>query len=556
VIGDRQLALLRNLAAETVEARSWRAACERGVAALARDARDLTFALLYVIQPGQDVAELAASTGLSSDEAAAPAQIALDDDTLWPVGAVAKSRQPQRVYSLEGIMDEPPGGSWDRPSTDAVALPVVASSDTGRDAVLIVGLSPYRQYDENYRSFLDLVAGQISSAVASADAYEAERRRAEALAELDRAKTAFFSNVSHEFRTPLTLMLAPLEDVISGRLGEDETRAQVTLAHRNGTRLLRLVNSLLDFSRLEAGRVRASYEPVDLGRFSAEIASSFRSAFEKANLALDVLIEPKPLPVFVDREMWEKVLLNLLSNAFKFTLEGGVTLSVALTPDGEAARVSVADTGIGIPDAEIPKLFERFHRVEGAQGRTFEGSGIGLALVHELVRLHGGQIVVESEVGRGATFTIILPLGRSHLPPDQLREASVEAGTIARAHEYIEEALRWLPASASALEAAGELSTAGLGALAMGDPGRVGRGRRVILADDNADMRAYVSRLLEAQGYAVEAVPDGVQALAAARVAPPDLLLTDVMMPRLDGFRLLREIRNDPATPGGRGSQG
>jgi len=550
VIGERQLALLRDLAAETVDARSWREACERGIAALARDPRDLTFALLYVVQPGEDAAELVASFGISPGERAAPRRMALTDDSVWPIGAIARSHTAEWFGDLERRMDTPPSGGWDRPSQHAIALPVVTSSETDREAVLVVGLSPYRQYDEGYRSFLGLAAGQISSAMASADAYEAERRRAEALAELDRAKTAFFSNVSHEFRTPLTLMLAPLEDVLSGQLSEDEMRAQVTIAHRNGTRLLRLVNSLLDFSRLEAGRVRAAYEPVDLARFSAEIASSFRSAFERAGLTLDVRSAVLPGPVFVDREMWEKILLNLLSNAFKFTLTGGVVVTLAPTADGSGVCVSVADTGIGIPEAEIPRLFERFHRVEGAQGRTFEGSGIGLALVQELVRLHGGDIAVSSEEGRGATFIVTLPFGRHHLPAEQLREASDEIAASARAQEYLEEALRWLPEATPALEAAGELSTPGLGALAPAVVERGGRGRRIILADDNVDMRGYVSRLLEAQGYAVEAVADGEQALAAARAAPPDLVLTDVMMPKLDGFGLLREIRKEPATLG------
>jgi signal transduction histidine kinase len=550
VIGERQLGLLRDLAADTVDCRSWQGACKRGVEALARDPRDLTFALLYVIQPGEDAAGLVASIGVAPGERAAPDRIDLADDGVWPIGAVAQSHMAERIGDLDERMDAPPAGGWDQPSQNAIALPVVTSSETGREAVLIVGLSPYRQFDEGYGSFLNLVAGQISSAMASADAYEAERRRAEALAELDRAKTAFFSNVSHEFRTPLTLMLAPLEDVLNGHLSENDMRAQVTLAHRNGTRLLRLVNGLLDFSRLEAGRVRAAYEPVDLGHFSAEIASSFRSAFEKAGLTLDVKSAVLPGPVFVDREMWEKVLLNLLSNAFKFTLSGGVTVSLAPTPDGSGVRMSVSDTGIGIPEAEIPKLFERFHRVESAQGRTFEGSGIGLALVQELVRLHGGEIGVSSEEGRGSSFTVTLPLGRNHLPSEQLREASNETVTSARAHEYLEEALRWLPDTAPALMAAGELSTPGLGALAPDGAEKIGRGRRIILADDNSDMRGYVTRLLEAQGFVVEAVADGEQALAAARAAPPDLLLTDVMMPRLDGFGLLREIRKEPATVG------
>src|SRR5581483_662510 len=301
----------------------------------------------------------------------------------------------------------------------AVILPIQPTGETGRSGVLIVGLNPFRLFDEDYRSFLGLVAGQIAAAIANAQAYEEERRRAEALAELDRAKTAFFSNVSHEFRTPLTLMLGPIEDLLAyGR--DDELHSQLRLVHRNGMRLLRLVNSLLDFSRIEAGRMQACYEPTDLGQFSVEIASSFRSVIERAGLRLDISCVDLGVPVHIDRDMWEKILLNLVSNAFKFTFEGTIAVSVRPAEDGRFALVQVADTGIGISSDELPRLFERFHRVEGAEGRSFEGSGIGLALVQELVKLHGGQISAESEPAVGTTFTVTLPFGQKHLPPDRV----------------------------------------------------------------------------------------------------------------------------------------
>jgi len=550
VVGDRQQALLREVAASTVNARSWRDACERSAAALKHDAHDITFGLLYIVAPGDQHAELAGAVGVTAGSAAAPHRISLSDKSVWPVGDVATGHELRVIEDLSPLDLGAAKGAWDRPPAKAALLPIPASGDTGRGGVLVVGLNPYRLLDQDYMAFLGLVAGQISAAIASADAYEEERRRAEALAELDRAKTAFFSNVSHEFRTPLTLMLGPLEDVLAGVLPPDRIQEQVQLAHRNGTRLLRLVNSLLDFSRIEAGRVQATYEPVDLGAFTAEIASSFRSAVERAGLTLEVRCSPLPESAFVDREMWEKVILNLLSNAFKFTLEGGIVLAVEPTPDGRAARILVEDTGIGVPASEMHKLFERFHRVEGAKGRSFEGSGIGLALVQELVRLHGGEITAASEQGRGTAFTITLPLGRAHLRSEQVREDGVKDLPILRAHEYLEEALRWLPDAEPGLQAAGELSTPGLGAIAAEGALTVGAGKRIVLADDNADMRAYVKRLLEGQGYLVEAVANGAEALAAARSYKPDLLLTDIMMPELDGFGLLSAIRNDPEISG------
>ena len=176
--------------------------------------------------------------------------------------------------------------------------------------------------------FIDLLAGQISAALGNARAYEGERRRAEALAELDRAKTTFFSNVSHELRTPLTLMLSPVEELLSELSGKrPEERELLDLVHRNGLRLQKLVNSLLDFSRIEAGRIHADYEPTELDRYTEDLASTFRSAMERAGLTFRIECESLPEPVYVDRDMWEKVVLNLLSNALKFTFEGGVRVS-------------------------------------------------------------------------------------------------------------------------------------------------------------------------------------------------------------------------------------
>jgi signal transduction histidine kinase len=228
----------------------------------------------------------------------------------------------------------------------------------------------------------------------------------------------FFSNVSHEFRTPLTLMLGPLEDALAAQL-PGEQRDRLDVAHRNSLRLLKLVNSLLDFSRIEAGRAQASYEPVDLSAFTVELASNFQSACERAGLKLVIQCPPLPEPVYVDRDMWEKIVLNLLSNAFKFTFEGRI--EVTMHTQDRSAVLSVRDTGAGIPEQDLPRLFERFHRIEGQRSRTHEGSGIGLALVQELVNLHRGQILVESEAGRGTTFTVIVPFGSAHLPSEAWR---------------------------------------------------------------------------------------------------------------------------------------
>ena len=363
------------------------------------------------------------------------------------------------------------------------------------------------------------------------------------MAELDRAKTAFFSNVSHEFRTPLTLMLGPLEAALADGRIPPEQRKHLELAQRNAERLRKLVNSLLDFSRIEAGRVQASYESTDLAALTRDLASTFRSAMEKAELEFVVDCAALDEPVFVDREMWEKIVLNLLSNAFKFTLKGGVT--VRLARDGAHALLEVVDTGVGVPAHELPRLFQRFYRVEGAQGRTHEGSGIGLALVQELIKQHGGTIAASSELERGTTFAVRIPFGTAHLPGERIKARQGPSSTAIGAQAFVQEALRWLQ------NGPGDATTT-LATLAATSTDEKDRrfaatfGSRIVLADDNSDMRGYMRELL-APYYDVEALADGEQALAAARRERPDLILSDVMMPRLDGFGLLGAIRADEA---------
>ena len=545
VIGERQLASLRDVAAEAGHARHWQEACERTAAALGSNPRDLPFALIYVAQPDGETAILAGAAGIEPGHPAAPAAIDFADPAPWPIAEVLRS-QAVRTLPVDSLPLEtpPPGGPWPVPPSRAALVPIPPSGETGRAGVLVVGLNPYRLFDDNYRSVLGLLAGQVAAAIANAQAYEEERRRAESLAELDRAKTTFFSNVSHEFRTPLTLMLGPLEDTLNddhaGALPPAH-RQRLETAHRNSLRLLKLVNSLLDFSRIEAGRVEQSFEPVDLAQLTTELASNFQSAIERAGLFLRIDCPPLPAPVHVDRDMWEKIVLNLLSNAFKFTFEGGIEIRLRPAPSGDAAVLTVKDTGVGVPPTELPRLFERFHRIEGQRSRSFEGSGIGLALVQELVRLHGGRIEAASEPGTGTVFSITLPFGSQHLPAGRVGEARRRPPSALRAEAYVEEALRWLP-DASADPLPEQRDTEDAPGLPFAD---LTAGARILVADDNADMRHYMRRLL-GNRWTLETVADGEEALAAIRANPPDLVLTDVMMPRLDGFGLLRQLRADP----------
>ena len=265
------------------------------------------------------------------------------------------------------------------------------------------------------------MGAQFAGAVATARAFEAERRRAESLAELDRAKTTFFSDVSHELRTPLTLLLGPIGDVLNDPAEPlpDGVQEQLSLALRNGQRLQRLVNDLLDFASIEAGRSVPVRVETDVATFTAELAGIFRAAAERAGLRLTVDCPPLEQPAYVDPRMWEKVVVNLLANAVKYTFVGGI--DVALRADGDRFVLTVTDTGVGIVAEELPQLFQRFHRVPGATARTREGTGIGLALVHELAALHGGTVSVESEPGRAARSPWRCPSGRRTPSPRAAR---------------------------------------------------------------------------------------------------------------------------------------
>jgi PAS domain S-box-containing protein len=549
VIGERRVVALRDLGSRSADAKGAEAACAGAAATLANHTNDIPFALLYLIDPKRKCACLAGSTGIGMSAAVSPLVVDLtgkSSDACWPLLEAASGEQMVIVDDLASRFARVPRGPWSDPPHSAVVVPVKSNKAHELAGFLVAGVSARLRLDDLYRSFFDLVAAQIATAIANARAYEEERKRAEALAEIDRAKTVFFSNVSHEFRTPLTLMLGPLEDALAGSPDAlPQRREDLALVHRNGLRLLRLVNTLLDFSRIEAGRVQASYEPVDLASYTAELASVFRAAVEKAGLKLTVDCPRQGEPVWVDRDMWEKIVLNLLSNAFKFTFTGGIT--VRLRQKRGSAVLAIKDTGSGIPEYEIPRLFDRFHRVEGARGRTHEGTGIGLALVQELAKLHGGTVRAESVCGKGSTFTVTVPLGTAHLPPDKLRAERTTRSTALSVQPYVAEALRWLPDADGGDDAGSGIERPILPEPFPVAPSAPGERARILLADDNADMRDYVRRLLNPR-YDVRVVASGEEALRVLRAEPPpDLLLSDIMMPCMDGYALLRAIRSDPA---------
>jgi PAS domain S-box-containing protein len=546
VVGERRLQVLRDLGTGASEVKSDEEACAAACETLALHPKDVPFALLYLLDPDGERVRLAGACGGKKGTSICPDTIQLDQpDAPWPLARCKATRQMQAVENLGSLFDSVPAGPWPDPPHTAVVLPIQSNMAHQLAGFLIAGVSSRLKLDGTYENFLQLATTQVATVVSNARAYEEERKRAAALTELDRAKTAFFSNVSHEFRTPLTLMLGPLEELLStdGALTPNAAES-LSIAHRNGLRLQRLVNTLLDFSRIEAGRVQASYVATDLARLTSDLASNFRSAMEKAQLRFTIECPELPEAIYVDPEMWEKVVLNLLSNAFKHTFEGEI--AVRLTCHKDHALLTVTDTGIGIAQNDLAHVFERFHRVRGARARTHEGTGIGLALVHELVKLHGGTIHVASEVGLGTTFTVSIPTGSAHLPARSIERARASHSLATNVESYVEEVLRWLPEEGGRHGGGSEqgVSIKRLESKDTRVPSLTGQRPRVLLADDNADMRAYVQRLL-APAFEVTAVADGTAALASVIERKPDLVLADVMMPGLDGFELLRALRAD-----------
>ena len=367
---------------------------------------------------------------------------------------------------------------------------------------------------------------------------EEEKHKYQILREMEKTRITFFNHVSHEFRTPLMLLLAPLQEVIQQGSYSRTQQNGLEMAYRNALRLKKLVNNLLDFSSIESGKLEGVFRPTDLAGFTADLASNFRTIIERTGLKFNVKCQELSEPVYINQEMYEKILFNLLSNAFKFTLQGKITVSVKQNKNH--VKLIVSDTGIGMRKDDINRIFERFVRIEGVKARTYEGSGIGLSLVRELVRFHGASIKVESVPDEGTRFTVVFLKGKRHLRTRGIFESKADShGSIAAA-PYVEELKGWMPGFQSIEDdrAHEEDSAADL------------QDRRplVLVADDNLDMRVYLKGLLE-HDYEVAMVTHGKAALAYIQDGRlPDLILSDVMMPEIDGLALLDAIRVNELT--------
>lgn len=533
VRSTRRLTTLHRLAATSREAGDTttdHAVCEWLIRALAANPQDVPFALIYLVEGRGVRAHLAAHTGLADNSPALDQLVTSDRPAAWPLHNSMRTAEPQLVEDLLTRFPSLVSGTWPQPPRTAMILPVSPVRDDVPAALLVLGVSSHAPFDTDYRQFFDLIAERVAATLTAARIHREQSRQVAVLAELNRAKTTFFAGLSHEFRTPLTLLLLPLEEQLATLPAEQQDTTRI--AYRNALRLLRLVNTLLAFSELEQGRsARVTEEVADLAGLTVELTDVFRSAIERADLTLVIDCPPLDRPVRLDPNMWETVVLNLLSNALKHTFTGSIT--VALRPQQIHVELTVTDTGTGIAAAEIPHLFTHFHRIEGTRARSPEGSGIGLALVRQLVNLNHGTIRVRSEPGQGSTFTVWIPYAQPHRvhPP---ASGMPQVGPARTRQAFAEEAESWLVGDEPPVS-----------------PTQPGQRATVLVVDDNADMRNYLRRLLREQ-YDVHTAADGDQALERLAAHPADLIISDVVMPHLEGMRLIERVRTDPtlrATP-------
>lgn len=551
IVNQRRMSTLRHLGIRVSTAESVADAVEAGCDHLALNDESLPWVAVYLFEDDGS-AVLAGTAGIEPGHVAAPLHIAGDDPAaIWPAHRLHAGEEVV-VEHIDQLIPGLPTGAWQLPPETAVIVPIPRPLTPTPYGFLVFGANRHRPVDQSFYEFVELIAAHFSAAITDARAMQQEKERSEALSRLDQAKSDFLANVSHELRTPLTLLLGPAEDALADTEEPlpPAQRHRLDMIVRSGGRMLRLVNTLLDFSRLDGQHeTLGRFQRTDLSAYTAQVVDLFESPMERHGLAL-VFEGDDDVMAYVDRNQWAHIVLNLLSNALKFTFDGGVT--VRLQQRDGAAVLAVVDTGTGIEEDELSRLFERFHRVRGVESRSIEGTGIGLALVAQLAALHGGEASVTSTVGVGSSFEVCIPLGVDHLSPEQVEEdddgdpgqAVVGPAVGSRATALIDETSGWLQGrSAPGRDGTADMTgmTGMTSATYAGDPSLP----TVLVVDDNADMRRYLASTL-AGGYRVVVAVDGVAALERLAHDRVDLVITDVMMPRLDGFGLLARMKERP----------
>ena len=504
ILYERRLQVLRRLGTVSITADdSLASTCRAAVDVISRNRKSVPFAAVFLREvPTEGVRRIA---GYGFDETAAASCELVD---LAPTtGAVSEVLEQGSTALVSGLRERYPGVFAPGPlgpltPDQAFVLPVVMLGTRRPMGVLVLGINPYWRPDDAYTAFTAMAARQLGVVVTDAVSYQNERKRQRALAELDRARTEFFENVSHELRAPLTMLLTPLQDILNepGVVLPAAARDTVETSIRAGDRLQRVVEALLDISRGESGALIPDREDIDLASVTADVVEGYRSAAE-GRLSLRLDIPAEQLRAYVDRIMWTTVVTNMVNNAVKFTHEGVV--AVSLSGNERQVTLTVSDTGVGIPPEEQAHIFERFHR--GGSSDQQPGWGIGLALVAEMTAAHDGSVEVFSEPGKGSRFVVRLPRY------DGSNAAASLAESAASSEPEVEPTDR----------------------------------PRLLIIEDEPDLRGYLTKLFTRDGYAVEAVGDAETALTSLADNPPDMVITDVMLPGHSGLDMLTALRLD-----------
>ena len=385
----------------------------------------------------------------------------------------------------------------------------------------------FSRNDLNLFSIISVLSGQLIKNLELQKETFQERRETEKLQEMDKIKTNFFTNVSHEFRTPLTLILGPAKQILENS-DNNRIREEAEAIFKNAKKLNRLVDQLLDLSRIEAGQMKLGVVKQDIIPVIKEIMSTFMPFAESKKISFRFDPSAEEIFIYMDRDKVENIINNLLSNAFKFTSAGG-KIDLSVKKDEKFVNISICDSGIGIPKEKMAKIYDRFYQVESSHKRKQEGTGIGLALSKELIELHRGKIQVESMEGKGTIFTISIPLGKKDYTPEEIRKSDMAGRTN----------FDFIP-SPMILE---ENDTKKIDVNMSIDTGK----SVLLLVEDNTGVRNYIRDNLKEEFSVLEAV-DGEDGLKKSIEQMPDLVISDIMMPKMDGIELCEKLKTDERT--------
>ncbi|WWD18861.1 hypothetical protein CI109_103316 [Kwoniella shandongensis] len=585
VLARRRQETMRDLSEQLLTARNTHEYYDGIAEVVDRNATDVPFLMCYNVD---DVSEgkfdltLQSTTGVPLDHSSAPSQLHINissersrfalpghldhrsspatsglssggsrviysyDKTSWPIAKALATRQCVVIDDCTDLVKGFPLRQWDSLPESAIVIPICSetSIDTPR-AVLIMGLNLLSLLDSPYEEWIHVMRAHLTSSIVSVRAYEAEHTRQTEKDRMERAKTAWFQGAAHDLRSPLTLVAGPLDDVLRTTLSKSQRQA-LSLAQRNLSRVQRLVTALLDFSRIEAGKLTGRFVPIDLGLFVSDLAALFRPAVERRRIRYDVEIEEHDGMVFVDPTLLETVITNLLSNALKYTEAGRIVVKLSYNTHAE---IAIIDSGFGIPSEELASVTDRFHRATSALSRGTEGTGIGLALAKEIIRLHGGDLLIQSQTAEetggphGSIFTAQIPL----LERQTLEDGFARTALGSYSKEVVEEAMHWIGNDSGSEPVSSATSDSSIEGYQRADSFLFERDDVLLLVDDNNDLRHYVKQIFAPHCKVIEA-SNGLEALAKARANTPHLILSDLMMPKMNGQELLEAIRRDSRT--------